>query len=89
MNVAIAKARAYITGRFITEGSALAGTIRARCLGVEARLEVESPEQPVRVAAVVRTAERGCYVLQSLLEPVPVQRTATLNGEPLDPEAFP
>lgn len=85
MKVEIAKARAHITGRFITEGSVLAGTIHARCLGVEARLEVESPEEPARVAALVRTAERGCYVLQSLLEPVPVHRAVTLNGEPLDP----
>jgi hypothetical protein len=31
----------------------------------------------------VRNAERGCFVMQALLQPVPVIAQTTLNGEPL------
>jgi hypothetical protein len=36
------------------------------------------------VVRLVRIAENGCYVLQTLLQPVPVRRSVTLNGEPVD-----
>lgn len=33
-----------------------------------------------KIAAVVRNAENGCYVMQCLLNPVPVERSVQLNG---------
>jgi len=32
------------------------------------------------VAKVVRNAERGCFVMQALLQPVPVVSQTVLNG---------
>jgi hypothetical protein len=48
-------------------------------------VDVASPEPLDRIAALLRTAERSCYVLQSLLSPVEVRRSFRLNGEPFDP----
>lgn len=84
MKTKIDKARVYVKGKFKSEGSVLAETVKAEGLGFETRLEIDSPDPPERVAAVVRNAENGCYVLQTLLRPVPVERAVTLNGKPLD-----
>lgn len=87
MKTRIGKARVFVKAEFKSEGSVLAETVRAQGLGFDARLELDSDEPPERVAAVVRNAENGCYVLQSLLNPVPVRRAYRLNGAPFDPEA--
>lgn len=67
----------------------LAETVKAHGLGFETKVELESEEAPEKVAAVVRNAENGCYVLQSILHPVPVERKFVLNGAEFDPEGFP
>ncbi|MBI3079080.1 MAG: hypothetical protein HYY85_19175 [Deltaproteobacteria bacterium] len=89
MKVAIDKARVAVTARFLTEGSVLAQTVRASCLGFDTRIEVESQEPSERVAGVIRNAENGCFVLQTLLHPVKVDRSFTLNGVAFDPEQHP
>jgi hypothetical protein len=38
-----------------------------------------------KVAKVVRNAEKGCYVMQTILKPTPVKRQFSLNGEAFDP----
>lgn len=63
----------FVKAKFKSEGSVLAETIQARSPGLETRLEIESPEPAERVAAVVRNAENGCYVLQTILHSVPVE----------------
>jgi hypothetical protein len=88
MKTKIDKARVFVKARFKSEGSVLAETVQARGLGFETRLELESQESSEHVAAVVRNAENGCYVLQSILHPVPVERKFTLNGAPFNPEGF-
>ncbi|MBI4526282.1 MAG: OsmC family protein [Deltaproteobacteria bacterium] len=85
----IDKARVFVTAGFKSEGSVLAETVQARSLGIETRLEVESQENPERIAKVIRNAENGCYVLQTILHPVPVERRCALNGDPFDPANFP
>ncbi len=84
MKVEITSAQVHVSGRFSREGSVLAETIQGRGEGFDVRLEVESPEDPARVAGVLRNAENGCFVMQSLAHPVPVQSTMTLNGQELD-----
>jgi len=42
--------------------------------------EIDSPDAPAQVAKVVRNAERGCFVMQALLQPVPVVSQTVLNG---------
>ncbi|PYM74970.1 MAG: hypothetical protein DME03_12270 [Candidatus Rokuibacteriota bacterium] len=49
-------------------------------LGAETTLEIDSPDPPDLVARVVRNAERGCFVMQALLNPVPVVGRTLLNG---------
>jgi len=83
MKVAVRKARVHVTMRNKVEGSVLQSTVKASCLGVETRVELESDEPPERVAAVIRNAEGGCFTKQALLEPVQVTSTVTLNGSPL------
>ena len=82
----IDKARVFVTARFKSEGSVLRETVQAQGLGVATRCELESKEAPEKVAKVVRNAEAGCYVLQTIREPTPVERTFTLNGAAFDPE---
>jgi len=86
MKTKIKKARVFVKAKFKSAGSVLAETVRAQGLGFETRLELESDEAAEKVAAVVRNAENGCYVLQTILHPVPVEREFTLNGNSFDPE---
>lgn len=88
MKVRIDKAKVRVIGRYHMEGSVLAQTIQARGRGIETRLEIESPEPPEKVAGVVRNAENGCYTIQTVKHPTPVQTTASLNGQPLDWEGY-
>jgi hypothetical protein len=87
MKTKIDKAKVFVKGRFKSEGSVLRGTIEAAGLGFETRCELESAEAPEKIAAVVRNAENGCYVMQSILKPTPVERQFTLNGSAFDPDA--
>jgi hypothetical protein len=63
MKTKIDKARVSVKAKFKSEGSVLAETVRAQGLGFETRLELESTAAAEKVAAVVRNAENGCYVL--------------------------
>ncbi len=84
----IDKAKVFVTARFKSEGSVLRETVQAEGLGFETRCELTSNEPANKVAKVVRNAENGCYVMQTILKPTPVERQFTLNGEAFDPEAF-
>jgi organic hydroperoxide reductase OsmC/OhrA len=83
MKTPIQKARVHVAMKNKTEGSVLQGTVKAACLGIETRVELESDQPPDRVAAVVRNAEHGCFTMQALLAPVEITRSFTLNGAPL------
>ena len=85
MKTKVKKARVFVKAKFKSEGSVLRETVKTVGLGFETRLEIESDEPAERIAAVVRNAENGCFVLQSILNPVPVERKFTLNGAEFDP----
>jgi len=84
LKMKVEKARMHVTARYKVEGSVLNDTVQAQVVGVETRLELESPEPPEKIARLVRNAERGCFVMQGLINPVPVASVAILNGQPLD-----
>ena len=86
MKTKINKARVFVTGKYKAEGSVLRESVKAVGLGFSTRLELDSDEPPERIAAVVRNAENGCYVMQCLLNPVPVERIVKLNGSEFNPE---
>jgi hypothetical protein len=71
------------TTRFFMKGSALAGTLRGGALGLESAIEVESDEPEEKIRHLIKMGEQTCFTLQSLINPVPVRTTATLNGAPL------
>jgi hypothetical protein len=84
----IDKAKVFVTARFKNEGSVLRETLEAGGLAVATRCELESNESPDAVAKVVRNAEAGCYVIQTIRKPTPVESRFSLNGKPFDPHAF-
>ena len=83
LKVKIEGMRMKVRGRYRVDGSVLNDTIDAAMLGAEIEVELESTDTRDRVARVLRNAERGCFVMQALLRPVPVTTRARLNGEPL------
>jgi hypothetical protein len=83
LKVGVTRMRMHVTARFHVTGSVLNDTIEGEMLGAETLLELESPAPPERVAKVVRNAERGCFVMQALLKPVPVTGRTLLNAVPL------
>ena len=83
LKVQIGAVRMKVTIRYRDEGSVLANTVKGQCVGVESELQIESPEEPAKIARVVHNAENGCFVHQALTNPVPVQGTVLLNGSAL------
>jgi hypothetical protein len=84
----IDNAKVFVTARFKNEGSVLRETVQAQGLGVETRCEITSGEPPEKVAKVVRNAEAGCYVIQTIRRPTAVKSEYWLNGAPFDPGAY-
>lgn len=86
LKMRVDKARMHIVARYRVQGSVLNDTVQAEVVGVETRLELESPEPPEKIARLVRNAERGCFVMQGLIKPVPISAVTVLNGKALGSE---
>jgi len=84
----IEKAKIFVTARFKNEGSVLRETVQAEALGVETRCEITTNEPAEKVAKVIRNAEAGCYVIQTIRKPTAVKSEYTLNGTAFDPAAY-
>ena len=89
LKVSLKRARCRVKAHWTSEGSVFAGTISSTCHGVETFVEVESDDDPARVAALLRNAEGGCYAQSALQQPVQVTGRATVNGQPFDYQAYP
>jgi uncharacterized OsmC-like protein len=83
LKVQVDNVRMHVAARFRVQGSVLQDSIQAEGVSIETRLEVDSAESPEQVARLVRTAERGCFIMQCLLKSVPITSTTLLNGTPL------
>ncbi len=81
MKVEFDSARVEIKCHFGRRGSVLAGTVAARSEGVEVAVKIESSAPPDQVAQVVRNAEAGCYVIQTIRHPTPATTTLEVNGK--------
>jgi hypothetical protein len=80
LKVTVRGMRMRVQARYRVTGSVLDDTVTASMVGAETTLELDSPDAPVQVAKVVRNAERGCFVMQALLQPVPIVSKTVLNG---------
>jgi len=80
LKVTVRAMRMRVRARYRVSGSVLNESVMASMVGAETTLEIDSPDAPARVAKVVRNAERGCFVMQALLQPVPVVSQTVLNG---------
>src|ERR1044071_8699531 len=87
LKIHIEKAKVYVTARFKNEGSVLRETVHAEGLGLETRCEIASVEAPEEVAKVIRNAEAGCFVIQTIRRPTEVKSSYMLNGKVFDPES--
>ena|SRR2546428_6225978 len=83
LKVNVTHMRMHVKASFRVTGSVLNDTVEGEMLGAETRLEIDSPDAPERVAKVIRNAERGCFVMQALMRPVPVTGQTVLNGRVL------
>jgi hypothetical protein len=83
LRVSVSKMTMRVSARFRVTGSVLNDTVEGEMLGADTMLELDSSDPPERVAKVIRNAERGCFVRQALLKPVPLSATTLLNGRPL------
>ena len=84
LHLNIKKAKVTVKTNFWGEGSLMAETIKTSCTGVETRLEIESEEDPSKIAKLARVSEAGCYVIQTLRNPTPLSFQASLNGQALE-----
>lgn len=89
LKVDIKKARVQVTADWTVTGSVFAGTIQARCHGMQTDLEVESDAEDHLVAAVLRNAEQGCFARAAIEQPVAVTSSAKVNGRTVDFESYP
>jgi len=83
LKVTVTRMTMHVKTTYRVTGSVLNDTVAGEMLGAETTLELQSPDPPERVAKVIRNAERGCFVMQALLRPVPVTGRTVLNGRTL------
>lgn len=84
LHLEVDNARVRVKATFWGEGSVRAETVRTRCSGIEAVLEIESKDDPEQIAKLARLSEAGCYVIQTLRNPTPVSLAVELNGQPMN-----
>jgi len=80
LKVTVSAMRMRVRARYRVTGSVLNESVMAAMVGAETTLEIDSPDESALVAKVVRNAEHGCFVMQALLQPVPVVSQTVLNG---------
>ena len=70
--------------RFEQTGSIGADTVGSRLVDVETSLDIDSPAPAHKVAKLVATAERMCFLMDTIRNPHEVRNSVSLNGEPLE-----
>ena len=81
--IALDRVEMVVTPRFEQTGSIVADDAASRLLEVETRLDLESTASEEDVARCVATAERLCFLLDTIRNPHPVTSHVSLNGEAL------
>ena len=89
MKVHIENVRAHVGLSVGVEGSVLAQTVKARGEKIEIHFDVESNDEPAKVAGLMRNARNGCYARQTIGHPELFQDTINLNGQPFNLDDYP
>lgn len=89
LGVEITDAKMHVAGTWKVEGSVYRQTRQSVMERVETRLEVQSDDDPARVAAVLRNASNGCFVEQTIRNPVLIDETINLNGAAFTIDDYP
>ena len=87
MKLALRNVRVDQTTRFYRTGSVLGGTIKSGCLGVDVDIEVDSDEPAQRIVELIHVAKASCFTHGAVADPVTVETSLRLNGQPLEAEA--
>ncbi len=69
---------------FEQTGSIGADTVRSRLVDIETSLQIDSPASPEEITKLVATAERMCFLMDTIRNPHDVRNSTSLNGKPLD-----
>ena len=83
MKLKVTKASAKVRFRKFLGGSVLKGTVYNRWDGVDTHLSIDSDEPRERLAHLIRNAKNGCFAEGLIVQPVPLNSTVEVNGEPL------
>jgi len=89
LKVDVKSSSCRVKAHWTAQGSVFAGTISSTCHWIETHVEIESDDDPARVAALLRNAEGGCYAQSTIQNPTKVTGTAVFNGEDFDYRQFP
>jgi hypothetical protein len=89
MKVNLGSVKAHVALHVAAEGSVLAQTVKARGEKIAIHYDIESPEEPGRLAGVIRNARNGCYVRQTIDRPELFEDTISLNGQPFNVDDYP
>ncbi len=89
LRVIFSRARCSVKVHWTSQGSVFAGTISSTCHAMETHVEIDSADEPARLAALLRNAEGGCYAQAAMQQPVPVTGTMAVNGEQFDYTKYP
>lgn len=69
---------------FEQTGSIAADTAQSRLVDVETSLQINSPASPGEIAKLVATAERMCFLMDTIRNSHEVRNSTSLNGVLLD-----
>ena len=80
MRIELRDARVTVRGRFHADGSVLRETVSSgSAFDVDLAIEADAPDETLE--KLVRVAHRGCFAEASLLQPIELHRTDTINGK--------
>ncbi len=81
MKVELREAKVTVRSGFRTDGSVLRGTVQAKVVDFEIEFDVQSDAPPDKVAACIKAADAGCFVMQTVRNPTEVISKVILNGQ--------
>ncbi|MEM7541148.1 MAG: hypothetical protein AAF384_06115 [Pseudomonadota bacterium] len=81
--IELQKVSMIVKPRFEQTGSIAADTVASRLVDVETSLHIDSRAPAQEISKLVATAERMCFLMNTIREPHEVHNSVTLNGQPL------